>query len=404
MFRRTLSFLVALTLITGVLSSCRDNSTPPPAPTPTPVPGRAEEIAKAFLTAWERNDYGLMYGLLTPSSQATITQEGLANTYQAVATEATITHIRTQLRAALQEGEQAQVAYAVTMDTALLGPLEAENEMTLHYEGGRWGVAWSPQLIFRQLTAGNLVHLTLRAPSRANIYDRNGLGLAVEGTMVTVGVVPGQIEDEDTLLAELSRVLGMDPAAIQARYTGARPDWFVPVADISVEQSQAHYAALNAIAGVDFREKTVRAYNGIAPHAVGYLGAIPAEELSDWQALGYSGDELVGRSGLERWGEPYLAGERGGTLSVVTPGGDVVAILKDRPAAASRSVYSTLDREFQHQVEELLGQRPGAVVVMDSHSGQVLAMASYPRFDSNLFVGGISEESWQTLINDPGRP
>jgi len=300
MFRRTSLLLVALILIAGGLPACRDDSTPPPPPTPTPVPGRAEEIAAAFLAAWERNDYGLMYGLLTPTSQATVTQDSFAHTYQAVAAEATITRVQAQLRAALQEGEQAQVAYAVTMDTALLGPLEVENEMTLRYEGGRWGVDWSPQLIFRQLTAGNLVHLTPRAPSRANIYDRNGLGLAVEGTMVTVGVVPGQIEDEGTLLAELSRVLALDPAAIQAKYADARPDWFVPIADITVEQSQAHYATLSAIPGVAFREKTVRAYNGIAPHVVGYLGAIPAEELSKWQELGYSGDELVGRSGLER--------------------------------------------------------------------------------------------------------
>jgi penicillin-binding protein 2 len=406
MLRRTFLMLMAFALITGGLSSCWDGSTPPPPPTQTPVPGRAEEVAEAFLAAWERNDYELMYGLLTPSSQATITRDSLMHTYQAVAAEATITRVQAQLRAALQEGEQAHVAYAVTMDTALFGPLNVENEMTLRYEDGRWGVDWSPQLIFRELTAGNLVHLTPRAPPRANIYDRNGLGLAVAGTMVTVGVVPGQIEDEGNLLAELSRVLGSDPAAIQAKYAGARADWFVPIADISGEQSQAHYATLSAIPGVAFREKSVRVYNegGIAPHAVGYLGAIPAEELSDWQALGYSGDELVGRSGLERWGEPYLAGERGGTLSVVTPQGEVVAVLKDRPAAASRSVYSTLDREFQRQVENLLGQRTGAVVVMDPRNGQVLALASYPRFDPNLFVGGISDDSWQALINDSGRP
>lgn len=404
MVRRTLLSIAALALVAGGLSSCWNNRTPLPTPTPTPVPGRAEEMAEAFLLAWERNDYGLMYGLLAPTSQASVTQDGFAHTYRAVAAEATITSVQAQLRAALQEGEQAHVAYAVTMNTALLGPLDVENEMTLRYEGGRWGVVWSPQLIFRQLTAGNLVHLTTRAPVRANIYDRNGLGLAVEGEMVTVGVVPGQIKDENALLAELSRVLGLTPEAIQARYAGSPEDWFMPIADISVEQSQAHYATLSAIPGVAFREKTVRAYNGIAPHAVGYLGAIPAEELSDWQALGYSGDELVGRSGLECWGEPYLAGGHGGTLSVVTPQGDVVAVLKDQPAVASRSVYSTLDREFQRKVEELLGQRPGAVVVMDPRNGQVLAMASYPRFDPNVFVGGISNENWQALLNDPGRP
>lgn len=404
MLKRVLPVIVTLALITGGLSACRDDSTPPPTPTPTSVPGRAEEVAEAFLQAWERGDYALMYGLLAPASQTTITQEGFTHTYQAVAAEATITRIQTQLRAALQEGEEAQVAYAVVMDTALLGSLNVENGMMLRYEGGRWGVVWSPQLIFPQLSPGNLVTLTPRSPPRANIYDRNGLGLAVEGKMVTVGVVPGRIEDETALLTTLSQVLGLAPEAIKAKYATSPEDWFVPIADISVEQSQAHYATLSAIPGVDFREKTVRAYNGIAPHAVGYLGAIPAEELPAWQALGYAGDELVGRSGLERWGEPYLAGGRGGTLSVVTSAGQLVAVLKDQPATASRSIYSTLDREFQRQVEELLGQRPGAVVVMDPRNGQVLAMASYPRFDPNVFVGGISNEAWQALLNDPGRP
>ncbi len=383
-------------------------------PTATPIPPRSEAAAQAFLQAWELGDYHAMYDLLSSGAKAAISRQAFVERYQDVAAEATIISVATRLRSALQKGDRAQVAYSLTLDTILVGPIEAENTMTLSLEsspesdqeGARWGIDWSPRLILPELGDTMLLHMIDRIPSRGNIYDREGRGLATEGVVVVVGAVPGRIEDEARLLAELSRITGLEAEKIKARYAAARPDWFVPIADISVETYEAHAHVLDNLPGVELRQDYVRAYRpgGLAAHLIGYLGPIDQAELALWAARGYGGDELVGKAGLERWGEKYLAGRRGGVLTVITPQGDLVTTLQERSASPSRSIYSTIDRDFQEKVQAILGERVGAIVALDPSSGQILAIASSPTFDPNFFAAKMTTEQWQALLSDPSQP
>jgi penicillin-binding protein 2 len=207
-------------------------------------------------------------------------------------------------------------------------------------------------------------------------------------------------------LGQLSTFLGESPADLQARYADAQPDWYVPLGQISAEIAQASYEVLSSTPGIELREAWTRSYRPeiIAPHVVGIVGPIPKEEVEQWRAQGYNGDERVGRMGLERWGETSLAGERGGRLEILTNKGQPVAVLADKPARESSSLYTTFDREFQKKVQDILGQRPGAIVVLEAKTGRVLALATYPRFDPDLFAAGISDWQWQNLQADPRRP
>jgi penicillin-binding protein 2 len=377
-----------------------------PMATPTPVLPGLEEVALGFLKSWERTDYRGMYALLSPSSQAEITQVEFAQYYHDAATEITLIALETQLVSLLQDGPQGQAAYRLIMDTLLVGRIEMDNLMPLSYTDGRWGVIWSPGLVFRELEGGNILRLFRRAPSRGNIYDRYGAGLAVEDQMVTVGVVPGQIEGEERLLAELGWILGLEATSIKEKYALARPDWYVPIGTLSFEASQAHYSTLTSLPGVVLRDKWVRAYRdgGLAAHLLGYMGRIEQDEQAGWMAKGYSGDELVGKAGLERWGEPYLAGQRGGTLVVLTPAGRQLVTIKEQTAVQSRSIYTTLDKRLQQVAEATLGDEWGAIVALDPNTGQILAVASHPTFDPNLFIMGIDSGQWQVLANDASRP
>jgi penicillin-binding protein 2 len=380
--------------------------------TPTTTPLQAEDTARAFLESWERSDYGAMYALLSPSAQATIGPQGFARLYRDVAAEAAITSISTNVRSALQDGVGAQVAYHVIMESTPLGPIEVENVMPLSWTpdqeqtGGRWGVNWSAGLLFKELEGGNLLRMTEQTPTRGNIFDHHGQGLAITKPAVTVGVVPGEIEDEDRLLAELSSILALDPATIKAKYANAASHWFVPLKEISLELRQAHHDVLSELQGVRLRETVMRSYpeGGMAAHAVGYMGAIGPDELDHWKAKDYRGDELVGKSGLERWGEDYLAGRPGAVLTVVTPAEEPVAILKERTYVPSRDIYTTLDNKLQKAAEAALAGTTGAIVALDPNSGQILAMVSWPTFDPNAFISGLSSEEWQALANDPDRP
>jgi penicillin-binding protein 2 len=172
--------------------------------------------------------------------------------------------------------------------------------------------------------------------------------------------------------------------------------------------SQTHYGTLTSLPGVELKEKEVRAYplGSVAAHVVGYMGPIYKEAVEEWRKKGYRGDELVGQTGLEAWGEPYLAGRRGGTLTLIDTHGAVVDTLAERPATPARSIYTTLRRDFQQASETLLakGGKPGAVVALDPRDGAILALASYPTYDPGLFIPAVSADEWATLDSDPQRP
>ena len=383
---------------------------PTPTLPPTPIVAQPETTADAFLRAWERADYEAMYGLLTPSIRATVSREDFEKRYRSSLTEAAVTSLRAQVRTALESGYNAQVDFAVTMQSAVLGALEFNHQVALTFEGGRWGVVWLPELIFPGLTDRRQVHFIERIAVRGNIYDRDGLGLAAKGSLVTVGIVPGRLtgDDEAATLAELSRILGMTVQDIQEAYADALPHWYVPIKDISPEVSLAHYETLASLPAVELEEKEIRAYpaGGVAAHVVGYMGPIYKEDLEEWRKKGYRGDEMVGQSGLEAWSEPYLAGQRGGVLTLIDNHGVLVDTLAERPATPAQSIYTTLRRDFQQAAESLLaeGGKPGAIVALDPRDGALLALASYPTYDPNLFIPAISAEDWAKLDADMQRP
>lgn len=405
---RPVSTLLLAAVLVSLLAACQVSVQPIASPTAIPTPSLppADEVALAFLQAWERSDYAAMWRLLTPAAQQQYDEDRFADIYRQVADEAVLLSAAPRILAAYQPGARAEVAVATDFSSAVVGDFSVQTQMVLSYVEGRWGVDWTPALIFPQLSDRSSVHLAERVPSRGNIYDRNGLGLAVQGDLVEVGVVPGKIQDETALLAQLSALL-LEPAALlQARYAAARPDWYVPLGRLSAESGQANYAALSSMPGVELRRAWTRSYRPelIAPHVVGIVGPIRAEEVDAWHTRGYSGDELVGQLGLERWGEQYLAGQRGGELGILTDQGQQVAVLAARPARESRSIYATFDREFQKTVQDILGNRLGAIAVLEAQTGRVLALATYPTFEPEMFTEGISVEQWQVLQADARRP
>lgn len=377
----------------------------PPTPVPTLQPS-PDATAAVFLDAWEAGDYAAMYARLSPASQSAIDLESFAQRYQNALTSATVLTVSTRLQATLREGESAQAAFHLELDTALVGNLITDTLMSLSLHGGQWWVDWHEGLIWPQLAGGYYFRMERSTPIRANIYDRTGLGLAVEGTIVTVGVIPGQIEDENALLAALNLVTGLSADEIRSRYIASPADWKVPIADIAGEVSVDYDSLLSSIPGIYRDEKDGRTYphGQAAPHVVGWVSPVPAEQLEEYRARGYRGDEWVGVLGLEAWGEEILAGLPAGTLNIVTATGERIATVAERPAVPSRSIYTTFDRDFQEQVQQILGNRKGAIVVLDVHSGAVLALASGPGFDSNIFVGPSGAVERSQVLADPRRP
>jgi penicillin-binding protein 2 len=397
-----------------------------PLPTAVPVEADASGIGRAFYRAWEDGDYLGMYSLLAPQSQALVSSSDFVQLYQELMTTAAVQTVSSQPLSMFQDGNKAEFGVQVMWETAVVGSIIRDHTVPLAYEDNRWGIVWSENLILPELQGGYRLYMDTRTPARANIYDRNGLALAFQGGVISLAVIPGQIEDEEGLLALLSQMLGQTPDEIYARYAEYQPDWLAPVGEVREEVMQEFAVAIQPYIGKGLAPpatRLARLYTeaGVAPHIVGYTGYITAEELESYKALGYQGDEQVGRAGLERWGEDYLRGQPGGTLTVVGPGGEYITTIQESDPKQARSLYTTIDRDFQAQVEQALADaitsRPvdqfgnligaaGSIIVMDVNTGAIRAMASYPTYNPDIFdsVRLDAAVDLGAVLSDPGRP
>jgi penicillin-binding protein 2 len=188
------------------------------------------------------------------------------------------------------------------------------------------------------------------------------------------------------MLGILARFTGKTAEQIAASYAYAQPDWYIPVGEVSAEELKGYYDVLSSYSGVRISEYTSRFYNqGGAPHTTGYVIGISAEELEKYKRLGYGGSERIGNSGLEESKESILAGKHGGTLYLAGPDGTILQPIAKVDSTPANSVYMTIDRGLQANAQDALKGFNGAIVVIERDTGRVLAMASSPEFDPNLF-------------------
>lgn len=349
------------------------------------------KTVRKYLDAWENEDYVQMYGMLTSISKDAITEEQFVELFREVAGEAALSSLETQILSALTQTRSAQASYLVTMHSALVGDIQRDTMMILNLEDGEWRIQWDEGLILPELSGGNSLRMDYLIPSRANIYDLEGQALVAQADATALGLFPDQIDpdQENTLLSELYRLTGIYPDTIAARYEDFPPgaDWYLPLMAVSADAVSQRESVLSGLSGLVMRPFRSRYYfdGGISPHVVGYVSAIPAEEVEEYRRLGYRQDERVGQAGLESWGEEFLSGVRGGALYVVDPDGLTVTKLSETSPQASQAIYTTLDKDLQLGVQKAIDGYRGAAVVMELDTGRVLAMASSPGFDPNLF-------------------
>ncbi len=378
--------------------------------TPVPDPG---SVASAFLDAWKADDYETMYALITPLSQDAMSQESFVKHYAGIAAEMALSGIDYEVLSSLVEDpSSAQVGYRVIFHSSLVGDIQRETLMNLSLDQGEWRVKWDDSLVMPELAGDNFMGMERYIPARANIYDRNGHALVAQTDVTAIGLVPNQIDpdQEEKLYSWLVRLTGLTGDEIVSRYASFPPgvDWYLPLGEVAAETIASNIDILSGFSGLVLGPYRARYYfdGGIAPHVVGYVTTIQAGQEEEYLRKGYQRDERVGQAGLEKWGEDYLSGVRGGALYVFNPQGQIITRLAEREAQPSQAIYTTLDRDFQQEVERAISGYRGAVVVLERDTGRVLAMASSPSFDPNAFEprNRNSSAMLEDIFSDPSTP
>ncbi len=389
----------------------------------------AERAARAFLSNWEKRDYTAMYAQVGPKARAMFTQDQFVSEYENAAAAMTLESLAATITAVNQQGTTVIVNYDVSFQTNFFGEIQDTGRtMRLITTPDGWRVAWTRMDIFDRLTAGARLERRSAAPTRGNIYDRNGNVLVQEGgRSVLMRVAQEKMADVDACQTLLARLLRREKAEMVRLFSRYNPDTIFVVGELDEDIYQAQQGALLELCDIgnepiDTAVRTGRRYyNELAPHLVGYVGQIRPDQLDDYTARGYPPDALVGQEGIERAFEEVLAGRPGGQLLIVSPTGELLRRIAEAPSEPGQDVYLTIDRRLQAGVQEILREAynlaqptwapdsPGAAaIVMDVKTGEILAMASYPSYPPGLFSPNAASDDPAAAIaalrNDLRRP
>lgn len=364
-----------------------ETALPQPIVNVTSAPS-VDTALRAYLDAFKADDYNTMHSLLSKVSQDANPLENFAVRNRDALNTMSAGSFDYEILSSLVNPYSAEVAYRVTYHTALVGDIQRDMVARFSLENGEWKLNWEDGLILPELAGGNILSMDYNVPSRGNIYDRDGDALAAQATAYAFEIIPGNVSDDSrgTLLSEVWNLCGISMEALDQEITNTPAQFSIPLCQASEQESQRIRSI--APSGLQWTEYTSRYYfqQGVGSNIVGYTQPVPAEELEVYRRLGYAGDELVGRAGIERWAEDYLSGKHGGVLYVVDPntGTPVTKVGESEPKAAD-AVYLTIDRDLQYYAEQAIIGFTGAAVVLERDTGRVLAMASSPGFDSNAF-------------------
>jgi len=266
---------------------------------------------------------------------------------------------------------------------------------------------------YQMLAEENRINLRLLAPPRGRILDRFGVELAKNRQNYRVVLVPEQTDSVEATLARLQPAIELEEERVQKLLREiARQRKFHPVTvaeNLTWEQFAGVNGGLPDLPGVQTEAGETRWYPYAEKfsHVLGYVAA-PSEKDIEKDPLQDPLLELpgfrIGRNGVEKTRDLKLRGKAGASRVEVNAYGRVIRELTRKEGQPGQDLVLSLDAELQSMIYERLGQESAAAVLMDCHTGELLAMASTPGYDPNAFNTGVSARLWKSLLNHPRHP
>ena len=255
--------------------------------------------------------------------------------------------------------------------------------------------------------------ITVISAQRGEIFDRNAnLPMVINTDSFAVEVTPGEIPSNryDTVILKLAKFLGISKTEIDKKIPkNIRRSYTTVTVKSNVSFSIISNIAENKtdLPGVSWVSKPIRNYlhTGSLSHIVGYVGDINQDEITVLYNKGYTNKSIVGKTGIEKQYDSLLQGKPGREMSTVDVHGRIISETPIvEPPQMGKNLVLTIDSDIQKLAEEALGNRVGAAVVLKPATGEVLAMVSYPYYDSNIFNSDDSAVEYSKLLKDPTKP
>ena len=261
-----------------------------------------------------------------------------------------------------------------------------------------------------QAEANRIRKVPVLAP-RGRIFDREGRLLVDNYPSTTCYLLRDQIRDEDADLPLIAQGLHIpvDQIRLTLKRFGAAPKYqrISLKQDITPDEQAFVEAHRNELPELETLEEQRRLYprDGFAAHVVGYVGEVSEQMLeNDPRYAAYEPGDVVGKSGVEETYDGLLRGVNGSRDVIVNSHGKEVGMLGQELATPGKDLHLTLDLDLQRVAEQALEGKNGAIVALDPHTGEVLAMVSRPNYDPNQFSVKLTRNYWSQILNDPNHP
>ncbi len=264
---------------------------------------------------------------------------------------------------------------------------------------------------YRTRSDQNRIQVQPIGPPRGLIFDRNGVLLADNRPVFTLGLIAEEIHDLNGLLAELHELVDFDDRDVDAfkkRFERRRRPFEAVPLKVVLSENEIAALAVNRfrLPGVVVKPELVRHYplGALMGHALGSVRRISEDDLKVLDPVAYSATQFIGKLGVERVYERSLHGQVGYKQVETDARGREHEVLHVQPPVAGQNLTLQLDTRLQLKATEALGERRGAIVAIDPRTGGILAMVSNPGYDPNLFVTGISAAKYKELSEDRHMP
>ena len=283
---------------------------------------------------------------------------------------------------------------------------------------------------YRELAEGNRIRLLPITSERGIIYDRYNKDLLSNIPGFSLTIVPQDLpknqDERNKIIDSISKITQLpadDIKTIINKYSKYSYESIVIKNDLEYTKALQFYVENAGLPGVQIESGSKRGYyiqnsKNSEPqiieslsHIMGYVGKLNENELSEYHSQGYLASDIIGKTGLEKYYESVLRGTYGKKKIEVNAIGKEQSVLAMEPPIPGQNLTLTIDLDAQKKLEALIKEsatrqnhKKIAAIAINANNGEILAVASYPFFDNNLFSGGINEQDYQKYISDPNRP
>ena len=370
---------------------------------------KPEDIWQKYIACINEQKYEEMYNMLTEDSKAKISQDDFISRNKNIYDGIDMTDMQIKISSVEEENSTtSKISYNQSMNTDA-GKIEFDNtvRLTKNKEKG-YLVNWSSSLIFPTLGNNDKVRIKTISAERGSIIDKNSQVLAGQGSVSSVGIVPGKLSDnKEADIEKIANLLGTTANSISKSLSASwvKDNTFVPLKKIAMDATDLKNQLLQ-IPGVKITTAKGRTYplGEAAAQLVGYVQTITAEELEANRGKGYTATSMIGKAGLEKQYEERLKGKDGVEIYIEGEDGTRKTDIARIDVQNGETIKLTIDSKIQTKLYDELKENEGFFVVMQPKTGELLALVSTPSYNPNSFALGIGTDEWNSIKNNQGNP